>query len=122
MRRLGSKEDAANHDLAITSMSLDWNSGEGHQQEQFDAYGFDSDPVRSATTAECGIYLPGAASPETCGYRHAARQSSLLAGFSVRHSPGVTRRYSDRPRLSLRAWVLGWTSSSKPEGMANIAG
>jgi kanamycin kinase len=35
-------------DLAIASMSLDWNFGEGHQQELFDAYGiaFDEERVR----------------------------------------------------------------------------
>ena len=35
-------------DLAIASMSLDWNFGEGHQQEFFDAYGIvpDSERIR----------------------------------------------------------------------------
>ena len=33
-------------DLAIASMSLDWNFGEGHQPEFFDAYGIDPDPDR----------------------------------------------------------------------------
>lgn len=33
-------------DLAIASMSLDWNFGEGHQQELFDAYGIDPDEPR----------------------------------------------------------------------------
>jgi kanamycin kinase len=33
-------------DLAIASMSLDWNFGAGHQQELFDAYGIDPDPER----------------------------------------------------------------------------
>ena len=33
-------------DLAIASMSLDWNFGEGHQQELFDAYGIEPDPQR----------------------------------------------------------------------------
>jgi kanamycin kinase len=33
-------------DLAIASMSLDWNFGEGHQQEFFDAYGIDVDEER----------------------------------------------------------------------------
>lgn len=33
-------------DLAIASMSLDWNFGEGHQSEFFDAYGIDPDPER----------------------------------------------------------------------------
>ena len=33
-------------DLAVASMSLDWNFGEGHQQELFDAYGIDPDEER----------------------------------------------------------------------------
>ena len=33
-------------DLAIASMSLDWNFGDGHQQELFDAYGIAPDPER----------------------------------------------------------------------------
>ena len=33
-------------DLAIASMSLDWNFGEGHQQELFDAYGIEVDEER----------------------------------------------------------------------------
>ena len=33
-------------DLAIASLSLDWNFGEGHQQELFDAYGIDPDEDR----------------------------------------------------------------------------
>jgi kanamycin kinase len=33
-------------DLAIASMSLDWNFGEGHQQELFDAYGIAPDEER----------------------------------------------------------------------------
>ncbi len=33
-------------DLAVASMSLDWNFGEGHQQELFDAYGIDPDLER----------------------------------------------------------------------------
>lgn len=33
-------------DLAIASMSLDWNFGEGHQTEFFDAYGIDPDEER----------------------------------------------------------------------------
>jgi kanamycin kinase len=33
-------------DLAIASMSLDWNFGEGHQQEFFDEYGIDIDEER----------------------------------------------------------------------------
>jgi kanamycin kinase len=33
-------------DLAIASMSLDWNFGEGHQQELFDAYGIEPDAER----------------------------------------------------------------------------
>ena len=35
-------------DLAIASLSLDWNFGEGHQQELFDAYGIrpDLDRIR----------------------------------------------------------------------------
>jgi kanamycin kinase len=35
-------------DLAIASLSLDWNFGEGHQQELFDAYGIvrDEDRIR----------------------------------------------------------------------------
>ena len=33
-------------DLAIASMSLDWNLGEGHQQELFDAYGVELDEER----------------------------------------------------------------------------
>ncbi len=33
-------------DLAIASMSLDWNFGEGHQQEFFDAYGIAPDTER----------------------------------------------------------------------------
>lgn len=33
-------------DLAIASLSLDWNFGEGHQQELFDAYGIEPDPER----------------------------------------------------------------------------
>ena len=36
-------------DLAVASLSLDWNYGEGHQQELFDAYGIapdeDADPL-----------------------------------------------------------------------------
>lgn len=33
-------------DLAIASMSLDWNFGEGHQAEFFDAYGVEPDEER----------------------------------------------------------------------------
>jgi kanamycin kinase len=33
-------------DLAVASMSLDWNFGEGHQQEFFDAYGIEPDERR----------------------------------------------------------------------------
>lgn len=33
-------------DLAIASLSLDWNFGEGHQQEFFDAYGIGVDKER----------------------------------------------------------------------------
>jgi kanamycin kinase len=33
-------------DLAIASLSLDWNFGEGHQPELFDAYGIDPDGDR----------------------------------------------------------------------------
>ncbi len=33
-------------DLAVASLSLDWNFGEGHQQELFDAYGIDPDEER----------------------------------------------------------------------------
>ncbi len=35
-------------DLAIASLSLDWNFGEGHQEELFSAYGITPDPVRIA--------------------------------------------------------------------------
>lgn len=35
-------------DLAVASMSLDWNFGEGHQQAFFDAYGIDRDEERIA--------------------------------------------------------------------------
>ena len=33
-------------DLAVASMSLDWNFGEGHQDELFEAYGISPDPDR----------------------------------------------------------------------------
>jgi kanamycin kinase len=33
-------------DLAVASLSLDWNFGEGHQGELFDAYGIDPDEER----------------------------------------------------------------------------
>lgn len=33
-------------DLAVASMSLDWNFGEGHHAEFFDAYGIEPDEVR----------------------------------------------------------------------------
>ncbi len=33
-------------DLAVASMSLDWNYGEGHQAELFDAYGIEPDAPR----------------------------------------------------------------------------
>lgn len=33
-------------DLAIASLSLDWNFGEGHQDELFDAYGIEPDQQR----------------------------------------------------------------------------
>lgn len=33
-------------DLAIASMSIDWNFGPGHQEEFFDAYGIAPDPER----------------------------------------------------------------------------
>jgi kanamycin kinase len=33
-------------DLAVASLSLDWNFGEGHQEELFDAYGIDPDADR----------------------------------------------------------------------------
>jgi kanamycin kinase len=33
-------------DLAIASLSLDWNFGEGHQEELFDAYGIARDETR----------------------------------------------------------------------------
>jgi kanamycin kinase len=35
-------------DLAIASISLDWNFGEGHQREFFDAYGIEPDADRIA--------------------------------------------------------------------------
>lgn len=33
-------------DLAVASLSLDWNFGEGHQQELFEAYGIEPDAER----------------------------------------------------------------------------
>ena len=33
-------------DLAIASLSLDWNFGEGHQSELFEAYGIEADEER----------------------------------------------------------------------------
>ena len=33
-------------DLAIASLSLDWNFGEGHQDELFEAYGIEPDEER----------------------------------------------------------------------------
>ena len=33
-------------DLAIASLSLDWNFGEGHQHELFEAYGIEPDAER----------------------------------------------------------------------------
>jgi kanamycin kinase len=33
-------------DLAVASLSLDWNFGEGHQDELFEAYGIEPDPER----------------------------------------------------------------------------
>ena len=33
-------------DLAVASLSLDWNYGEGHQGELFDAYGIAPDVER----------------------------------------------------------------------------
>jgi kanamycin kinase len=33
-------------DLAVASLSLDWNFGEGHQEELFDAYGIEPDEER----------------------------------------------------------------------------
>jgi kanamycin kinase len=33
-------------DLAVASLSLDWNFGEGHQRELFDAYGIEADERR----------------------------------------------------------------------------
>lgn len=33
-------------DLAVASLSLDWNYGEGHQDELFDAYGIEPDTTR----------------------------------------------------------------------------
>ncbi len=33
-------------DLAIASLSLDWNFGDGHQHELFDAYGIEPDEMR----------------------------------------------------------------------------
>lgn len=33
-------------DLAVASMSLDWNFGPGHQEELFDAYGIERDDLR----------------------------------------------------------------------------
>lgn len=33
-------------DLAVASLSLDWNFGDGHQDELFDAYGVKPDPER----------------------------------------------------------------------------
>jgi kanamycin kinase len=33
-------------DLAVASMSLDWNFGEGHQEELFEAYGIEPDAER----------------------------------------------------------------------------
>ena len=33
-------------DLAVASMSLDWNFGDGHQGEFFDAYGIEPDEER----------------------------------------------------------------------------
>ena len=35
-------------DLAVASMSLDWNFGEGHQHELFEAYGIEPDAERIA--------------------------------------------------------------------------
>jgi kanamycin kinase len=35
-------------DLAVASLSLDWNFGAGHQQELFDAYGIEPDEARIA--------------------------------------------------------------------------
>lgn len=33
-------------DLAVASLSLDWNFGEGHEDELFDAYGIERDEER----------------------------------------------------------------------------
>ena len=33
-------------DLAIASLSLDWNFGEGHREDLFEAYGIDADEER----------------------------------------------------------------------------
>jgi kanamycin kinase len=35
-------------DLAVASLSLDWNFGEGHQDELFEAYGIERDVARIA--------------------------------------------------------------------------
>ena len=45
-------------DLAVASLSLDWNFGEGHQPELFDAYGIAPDMIASATTVRCGSSSP----------------------------------------------------------------
>ena len=33
-------------DLAVAALSLDWNFGEGHQDELYQAYGIEPDPAR----------------------------------------------------------------------------
>jgi aminoglycoside phosphotransferase (APT) family kinase protein len=64
-------------DLAVASMSLDWNFGEGHQPEFFAAYGIEPDERASAGTARSGTWSPDGAP------RHLPAPPRLL-GWCVR--------------------------------------
>ena len=76
-------------DLAIASLSLDWNFGEGHQGELFKAYASSRTRGASSTTAGCGTSRPdhrwlpmGRARPD----EFAARR------WSARRRPDAVRR------------------------------
>ena len=59
-------------DLAIASLSLDWNYGEGHQHELFDAYGIAPDEERVR-------YYPRTVAPRVMTAEAVRRKSIIQA-------------------------------------------
>ena len=82
-------------DLAVASLSLDWNFGEGHQDELFEAYGIEPTRSGSATTGRSGSSSrKGSTLRVWPGRRHGSAAARALPGYSPdlrRRSPGDAR-------------------------------